>query len=155
MKSDRNGMLVLSEEECLRRLGTTGIGRVAVTVGALPAVFPVAYAARDGGIYFRTAPGSKLAAAARNAVVAFEIDQIDRQSHAGWSVMVVGPAARIDDPAELERLAGLPLTRWIDGGPESLIRVAASLVSGREITHAATPVGRVEPVALAGTEVAR
>jgi uncharacterized protein len=135
METDRNGMAVLSTAECLQRLGRAGIGRVAVSIGALPAVFPVNYAVDDGDIYFRTATGTKLTAASRNAVVAFEVDHADRLEHDGWSVLVVGPAAEVTDPAELKRLSALPLRRWIAGGPDTLVRIRAEHVSGREIAH--------------------
>jgi nitroimidazol reductase NimA-like FMN-containing flavoprotein (pyridoxamine 5'-phosphate oxidase superfamily) len=151
METDRNGMAVLTEPDCLRRVGGVGVGRVAVTVGALPAVFPINYAVESGDIYFRTAPGTKLAAACRNAVVAFEVDHVDLVSHAGWSVLVVGPATEVTDADDLERLRKLPLTRWLKQGPETLVRIHATLVSGREITNLVAPEthGRTESWILA------
>jgi nitroimidazol reductase NimA-like FMN-containing flavoprotein (pyridoxamine 5'-phosphate oxidase superfamily) len=130
---DRNGMVVLSERECLARLGRNGVGRVAVSVGALPAVLPVNYARRGRDVYFRTAAGTKLAAAAQNAVVAFEVDHVDRIDHTGWSVLIVGRAAAVVDTEELERLRDLPLSRWLDRGADTLVRIDAELVSGRAI----------------------
>jgi nitroimidazol reductase NimA-like FMN-containing flavoprotein (pyridoxamine 5'-phosphate oxidase superfamily) len=111
-----------------------GIGRVAVTVAALPAIFPVNYAVDEGDIYFWTSEGTKLWAAAHNAVVAFEIDTIDPMSHTGWSVMVVGSSSKVTDPTDVKRLGGLPLTPWLRSGSGSLVRIQASLVSGRELT---------------------
>jgi nitroimidazol reductase NimA-like FMN-containing flavoprotein (pyridoxamine 5'-phosphate oxidase superfamily) len=137
MESDRNGMVVLSREECLRRLGRTGIGRIAVTVGALPAVFPVNYATREGDVYFRTAAGTKMAAAVRHAVVAFEVDDLDRFAHTGWSVLVSGPAEVVEDLERLDGLRHLPLARWVDGLPDTLVRVRSDLVSGRAIDRTA------------------
>jgi hypothetical protein len=135
MEFDRNGLAVLERIDCLRRLGATGIGRVAVTVGALPAIFPLTYAQRDGAVYFRTAPGTKLAAATANAIVAFEVDRFDRFAHTGWSVLVVGRAEVVDDPDELESLRTLPLTPWVSSDAVSLVRLRADLVSGRVLTH--------------------
>lgn len=132
MEADRNGMAVLEEEECLRRLGRNGIGRLAVTVGALPVIFPIGYAMHEGAVYFRTAPGTKLAAASADAIVAFEVDQVDPLSHCGWSVVIVGPAS-IVDPSE-PGLADLPIPRWVSNAPEHVVRVAPGLISGREIT---------------------
>jgi nitroimidazol reductase NimA-like FMN-containing flavoprotein (pyridoxamine 5'-phosphate oxidase superfamily) len=131
---DRNGMVVLSEHECFKRLGRNGVGRIAVTVGALPPVLPINYAFRGRDVYFRTAAGTKLAAAARNAVVAFEVDHIDCMDHTGWSVLVVGRAAEVLDPAELERLQDLPLSRWLGQGAETLVRINGDVVSGRAIS---------------------
>src|SRR5690348_7800071 len=101
---DRRGLRILSTAECLRRLGRGGVGRVAVTVKALPAIFPVNYAALDGDIVFRSASGSKLDAATDHTVVAFEVDQNDRMSHTGWSVLVVGCAHVVTDPDELAQV---------------------------------------------------
>jgi hypothetical protein len=136
MTADRNGMLTLSRDECLRHLGRSGVGRVAVCVGALPAIFPVSYALGGEDVVFRTTPGSKLAAATRNAVVAFEVDHSDRTFHTGWSVMVVGPAREITDPVELADTDRLPLRRWARaGGPEFTVCIRADLVSGRELVN--------------------
>jgi nitroimidazol reductase NimA-like FMN-containing flavoprotein (pyridoxamine 5'-phosphate oxidase superfamily) len=131
MELDRHGMGVLDAAESRARLGRNGIGRVAVSVGALPAIFPVAFAQRDGDIYFRTTPGTKLAAATANTIVAFEVDRVDPMMHGGWSVLVVGRAAEVTRPEELEELRSLPLTRWAPGAPESLVRIHADRISGR------------------------
>jgi len=132
---DRNGMAVLSLCDCMKHLGRAGFGRIAITIGALPAIFPVNYAVRGGDIYFRTAPGTKLAAAARNTVVAFEVDHVERLGHTGWSVLAVGVASEVTDPGELDRLTSLPLSRGIDGRPETVVRIHPELVSGRAITN--------------------
>ena len=130
---DRNGMAVMTRQECMARLGRSGTGRVAVTVGALPAVFPVNYAIEDDYVYYRTAAGTKLEAASNNSIVAFQIDDIDPASQTGWSVLVVGPSSVVTDADSLERLADLPLPRWIAGGPQTLVGIRAELVSGRKI----------------------
>ena len=137
MDIDRNGLERLDRAECLRLLSFRGVGRVAVTVGALPAVFPVNYALDGDGVVFRTASGTKLAAAAGNAVVAFEVDEIDPIDHSGWSVLVVGPASEVSAPAQLERARRLPLSPWAPGDRGRFVRIAASLVSGRRISAVA------------------
>jgi len=132
MDIDRNGLDVLAEDECYRRLGDNGIGRVAVTVGALPAIFPVGYAVHDGAVYFRTAPGTKLAAATRGAIIAFEVDHIEPVSHSGWSVVVVGPTAVLDE--EPTPSGGqLRVPRWLSSGPEHLVRLTPVMVTGRAL----------------------
>ena len=134
-------MVVLERAECFRRLGRVGVGRIAVSIRALPVIFPVNYAVEDGALYFRTAVGTKLAAASHNAVVAFEIDEVDRMSHAGWSVLVVGPARQVGDDRELERLRRLPLQPWVSRQHDTaLVRVDPETVTGREIAH----VGRAD-----------
>ncbi len=128
---------VLSVDECRRRIGREGVGRVAVTVNALPAIFPVNYATLDGDIVFRTGPGTKLDAAIAGAVVAFEIDDIDYVEHTGWSVLVVGIARTITDPAERARAGALPLAVWAGGDRDRFVRLQTEVVSGRVLTHAA------------------
>src|SRR5678815_1304916 len=64
------GLELLTEHDARALLASGEIGRVGITIGALPAIFPVNYRVIDGAIVFRTAPGSKLSAAAEGAVVA-------------------------------------------------------------------------------------
>jgi hypothetical protein len=129
---DRNDMVVLDREDCVRRLGRGGVGRIALIVGGEPAIFPVNYAVKAGDIYFLTAAGSKAAAAANGDVLAFEVDNIDPLEHAGWSVLVVGPSAVVPS-AEVQPLWKLKLGRWVGGGPEIQVRIRSERVSGREI----------------------
>jgi nitroimidazol reductase NimA-like FMN-containing flavoprotein (pyridoxamine 5'-phosphate oxidase superfamily) len=124
----------LDADECRRRLGDRGVGRVGVSCGALPAILPVNYALLDGDIVFRTGPGTKLAAAVRGAVVAFEVDRIDLLPHGGWSVLVVGIARPITDPETLARAECLPLAPWADGHRDCFIRIDTARITGRELT---------------------
>ncbi len=90
MNHDRNGLEVLSRPQCLELLDRSVVGRVVFTEAALPAALPVNFALLDGDIVFRTATGSKLAAALAKAVVAFQADDIDPAFETGWSVLVQG-----------------------------------------------------------------
>ena len=129
---DRNGMVVLDREDCIRRLGRGGIGRIALMTDGEPTIVPVNYSIHDGDVYFLTSPGSKLAAAIQAAVIAFEVDRIDAFEHTGWSVLVVGPSGVVPQE-EAEHLWSMKLRRWVGGGPEALVRIRAEKVSGREI----------------------
>jgi uncharacterized protein len=130
-------LVPLNDDECRRRLGRGGIGRVAVTIGDLPAIFPVNYAMLDGDVVFRTGPGTKLDAAVAGAVIAFEIDHIDPFSHTGWSVLVVSTARPICDPDELARAERLPLAPWADGERDTFVRLETVRITGRELTTTA------------------
>ena len=129
------GLVILPEEECFELLGRHHVGRVAVTVGALPAVFPVNYTMLDGAIVFRTGDGTKLRAALNQTVVAFEIDDLDAFAHTGWSVMAIGVASQLEGDA-LARAKRLPLRPWADGERDHYVRVVPEMVSGRRIIHA-------------------
>jgi nitroimidazol reductase NimA-like FMN-containing flavoprotein (pyridoxamine 5'-phosphate oxidase superfamily) len=132
VESDRNGLEKLSRSECMRLLESASIGRVGVSIGALPVILPVNFAVVDGDIIIRTGAGTKLDAAAINLVVAFEVDGFDPVWHSGWSVLVQGLAKVVADPGELQRLRRLRLAPWtgIDG---HFVRIATQFLSGRRL----------------------
>lgn len=137
---DSDTLEVLERDECLMLISEVSVGRIVFTYRALPAVLPVDFALLDDSVIIRTAGGSQLSAAARNAVVAFQADQIARDWDAGWSVTVVGHASEATDPDELAKLTALPLRR-APGRSDRYIRIAAELVSGRRIRRDPVPNG--------------
>jgi nitroimidazol reductase NimA-like FMN-containing flavoprotein (pyridoxamine 5'-phosphate oxidase superfamily) len=83
----------LTRDECLARLKEHEVGRVAfVANDGAPVVLPVNFrlveTASGTWIALRTRPESKLERA--ELMVAFEIDEVDRLHHEGWSVLVRG-----------------------------------------------------------------
>jgi nitroimidazol reductase NimA-like FMN-containing flavoprotein (pyridoxamine 5'-phosphate oxidase superfamily) len=110
------GLELLTEEQARGLLATGEVGRVGVTLGALPAIFPVNCRLIDGSIVFRTAPGSKMSAAAEGAVVAFEVDDYQLADRSGWSVLAVGRAEVINDLATSPRCSTPESNRWPRGG---------------------------------------
>src|SRR4051794_24699721 len=109
---DRNGLALLDAAECKTLLGTPGIGRLALSVQALPVVLPVNFTLMPDGILVRTGAGSKFEQACDHAVVGFEIDGYDPMSHTGWSVLVQGHARILQSPAELAEAHRAGLTPW-------------------------------------------
>jgi nitroimidazol reductase NimA-like FMN-containing flavoprotein (pyridoxamine 5'-phosphate oxidase superfamily) len=128
------GLEVLSEPECHALLGRASVGRVAITVAALPAVLPVNYALLDGDVVFRTGEGSKLRVALERSVVAFEVDCVDEASYSGWSVLVVGHASTLWRQDDVERAEALGLRPWVAGARDHFVRVTTEMISGRRIT---------------------
>ena len=139
MEVDRNGLEILARDECLRLLATARLGRIGLTHRALPTVLPVNFRLTGEHILIRTTRGTKLDAATRNAVVAFEVDDIDPDSHTGWSVVVTGVAQELIDPAEPplpELIAASELVRiprWAPSGDERIIAITLEMVSGRRL----------------------
>lgn len=133
MKTDSAGLQVLSREECMLLLPEVPIGRIVFTERALPAVQPVNFCLYGSDIVIRTAPGSKLAAATRDAVVAFEVDDIDVERRTGWSVTAVGHARAVYDQEEIERLSQLPLETWVPGRRDHFIVIRVEHITGRRI----------------------
>lgn len=127
------GLELLTEHDAMMLLAAGDVGRVGVTMGALPAIFPVNYGLVDGHIVFRTSPGSKLAAATRGAVVAFEVDDYDRTDRSGWSVLAVGQAEVVHDIGITFRVLDAAIEPWAGGIRTSIVRIRPELVSGRRI----------------------
>jgi nitroimidazol reductase NimA-like FMN-containing flavoprotein (pyridoxamine 5'-phosphate oxidase superfamily) len=128
------GLSRLDREQCMALLAGASFGRVGVSVDALPAILPVRLALIDGALVFRTVPGTKLAAAARNAVLAVEIDEYDPATAEGWSVLVRGVARELDDDDEIEMARPVLHRSWIPiGAEEHFVRVACDLVTGRRL----------------------
>jgi nitroimidazol reductase NimA-like FMN-containing flavoprotein (pyridoxamine 5'-phosphate oxidase superfamily) len=133
MDIDLDGLEILSPEECWALLATAKLGRVGVSVGALPAIFPVNFAIDGETVLFRTGPGTKLRAAVDKAVVAFEVDQVDEQSRTGWSVLVVGQCSEVDGPRAVSDATHAGLDSWAGGERDHVVRLSSEFVSGRRI----------------------
>ena len=129
-----NGLEILSPAQCQDLLGRATVGRVAVTVAALPAIFPVNYAILHDQIVFLTGEGTKLQAAVERAVVAFQVDHIDESTASGWSVMAVGVAEEITDPVELSAAEALNLRPFATGDRTHFVKIRPEFLSGRRIT---------------------
>jgi len=123
----------LSEFECRTLLQRERLARVAVSVGALPAVFPVSYVLAGCEILFLTGDRSRLGAATRNAVVAFEVDHYEPSLEDGWSVTAVGVTTAKTDPESMATARALGLTPWLAGDPSHLVGLTPELLSGRRV----------------------
>jgi nitroimidazol reductase NimA-like FMN-containing flavoprotein (pyridoxamine 5'-phosphate oxidase superfamily) len=124
---------VLPPSECVVGLASQRIGRIALSIDALPAVLPVYYVLAGTTVVFRTRGGGALDRHCRNTVVAFEVDSHDASRREGWSVMLVGTAnvlGRAEDLAafsnELDRI----------GAPEGdvLVGVEPGSLTGRALS---------------------
>lgn len=131
--TDTAGLEVLSADESFRLLTSVPVGRIAFTDRALPAIQPVNFVVDGESIVFRTGAGSKLAAATRGSIVAFQADAFDGDAHTGWSVMAVGNARRVTDEAEIARLSELPLRPWMPAARDYFIRIELGTISGRRL----------------------
>ncbi|MGV3758893.1 MAG: pyridoxamine 5'-phosphate oxidase family protein [Actinomycetota bacterium] len=133
MEIDRNGLEVLGRDECLRLLASASLGRLGITTGALPTVLPVNYRLVGDQVVFRTGTGSKLDAATDNAVVAFEVDDMDPVWHTGWSVVVTGVAREVSDPDELTAIEVSSIPHWAPDHASRVVAVSTEIVTGRRV----------------------
>ena len=111
---DEPGCTRLDRAECLERLASTGRGRVALTVGALPVIVPVRYVMSDGSIVFPVSRDD-VWRATDDHIVAFNAEGVDGYQHA-WSVGVLGRARHLTSDGE--RLVALANDR-INGHRET------------------------------------
>jgi len=134
-------MRELSRGRCLELLASARVGRVGVSVRALPVVLPVSYRLDGERVVFRTVPGTKLDAAVHRSVVAFETDAYDPDGVWGWSVLVQGVASEITNAAELARVRRLLAGTWafLDEDSAGFVAVEPTFISGRAF---AAPPGR-------------
>lgn len=123
---------LLAEQECLRLLGGARLGRVAVSVGALPAIYPIRFTLLGRDPVFRSHPEAGLVEATAGNIVCLQADDADPDADHGWSVMVTGPADVITDPANLAEARRLPLQPWA-GGADAFVRIRAVMMSGCRI----------------------
>lgn len=127
----------LTYDECLRRLDGGGVGRVAITEHALPAIVPVNFVKSGTSIVFRTEPGGMLAHGCDGAVVAFEIDEIEPDGTGGWSVLVVGTAHLLDG-SDAVRAIEAGLASAVTPDRNQFVAVSLGQVSGREVVNQST-----------------
>jgi hypothetical protein len=65
-------------------------------------IVPVNHAMHGDAIVVRTTPYSELGTYGWKTDLAFEIDHIDHEAHRGWSVLITGRGAVVDDPDEID-----------------------------------------------------
>jgi uncharacterized protein len=133
MDTDVNGLEVLSRAEAVALLETQEVGRLVYTRRALPAVTPVNFAVRDDAVLIWTGADSSLGRALRGAVVAFQVDELDRAARSGWSVTIIGAANLVTDEAQLARARIAGPVSWSPGVKEHLIRIPLTMVAGRRL----------------------
>jgi nitroimidazol reductase NimA-like FMN-containing flavoprotein (pyridoxamine 5'-phosphate oxidase superfamily) len=130
---------VLTREECLRLLAAEEVGRIAVVLGRQPLIMPVNYVLERETIVLRTDAGTKLATASFERV-AFEVDHIDREQRAGWSVLVQGVGQEITPAYSrlFEQVRALAITPWAPGDKEHWLRIMPVEISGRRVRPSVT-----------------
>jgi nitroimidazol reductase NimA-like FMN-containing flavoprotein (pyridoxamine 5'-phosphate oxidase superfamily) len=124
----------LTLTECLTLLSSHEVGRLAVVADGQPVILPVNYRTDEGTVVFRTDEGTKTRGAPLSHV-AFEIDEIDQASHAGWSVLVQGVGLDISDAIDTrsEQLRVLPVSPWAPGDKGHWIKIVPDVISGRTL----------------------
>ncbi|MET0146249.1 MAG: pyridoxamine 5'-phosphate oxidase family protein [Ilumatobacteraceae bacterium] len=141
--TDRFGMTVLATNESLELLRASVVGRLAVSITDHPDIFPINFVVDHGCIVFRTAEGTKLAAAVLGRSVAFEVDGYDGATGEAWSVVVKGHATEVEQMHDLLATADLPLFSWQAAPKPRCVRIEPVDISGRRfrVVDGARPAG--------------
>ena len=128
----------LEREHCDAHLAAGGVGRIVYSTDRGPIALPVNYEFTEGEIIFST-DEVKADLLAELPVVGFEIDRVDEAFSEGWSVVVSGPARRVVDADELQRVSSLDLEGWAGGDRHAAVKIAPVTVTGRVIVHSPLP----------------
>jgi nitroimidazol reductase NimA-like FMN-containing flavoprotein (pyridoxamine 5'-phosphate oxidase superfamily) len=121
----------LSTKECWDLLGTQGVGRVAYTEHALPKILPVNYSLVDRHLLLRLSAAG-LARWLDRQVVAFEVDEVDRLWHGGWSVVVIGTARALTSVSDATRGLTVPAS-WAGPDHQALVTITVGDIQGRRL----------------------
>lgn len=124
----------MSVDECVELVAAGTVGRAAICTPTGPHVVPVNYAVHGTSIVFRTTPYSVLGTYAWAGDIAFEVDDFDRHTHEGWSVVIVGAGEMIEDLEEIEEIRWSHDPKpWADGPRPLYVRLRWREVTGRRI----------------------
>ncbi len=137
MTGTGSDVVELDAEQCWRLLRTHDLGRLAVVGASGADVFPLNYLVYDDGVYFRTAPGSKLDSLGLHPAVAFEID--GRRRRKVWSVIVHGTARPVTD-ADLVASSGVSrMSTDLPGEKHHYLTIDAPELTGRSFIGTRRP----------------
>lgn len=130
----RDRLTTLDERTCRQLLDTTDVGRLAVNDYPTPTVVPVNYVVHGDAIVFLTGEGRKLDAVAGLVPTAsFQIDNVDSDRRAAWSVLVRGGLELVPEPGpELTEALGR-LTPLAGGDRPHVVLLHVQSISGRRI----------------------
>ncbi|HET7477230.1 MAG TPA: pyridoxamine 5'-phosphate oxidase family protein [Dermatophilaceae bacterium] len=136
--TDHRGLRVLTLEECLDKIRSATIGRVAFAKDGEVVILPVNHIVDGLDVVFRTTWGSKLQVAADGGQVAFEVDGLGEVAATGWSVLVQGTALIVEDQRDRRRFERSAPRPWVrDDGISYWVLIRPTQVTGREIIRSA------------------
>lgn len=135
--TDHRDSRVLGTADCLDRMRSTPVGRLAFMTAGAPTVLPVNHGVLGSAVVFRTTSGAKLESAVRGAPVAFEADDWDADTRTGWSVVVSGVLEEVEDDGQVAQCEALGISSWAHPGADAVwLRVRPQEISGRLVgTH--------------------
>lgn len=132
-------LATLTPEECWRRMGAGGVGRIGFDRGRGPRIHPVNYSVVDRVVYVRTSRSSELGdfleLFADGALVSFEVDQLDPHEGDRWSVLVVARPEEGTDAMVDSLRPGHDPEPEPTGRRDMVVRLVPVAVSGRRLAE--------------------
>jgi nitroimidazol reductase NimA-like FMN-containing flavoprotein (pyridoxamine 5'-phosphate oxidase superfamily) len=134
LPADHAGAAILPVETCLRLAAREAVGRLAFLADGEIVVLPVNFTLRGSSVCFRSAVGSKVAAAVNHDTVTFEVDRYDLESQTGWSVLLKGTATSVTEEREILALEDTGVEPWLGATSRPYwIRIRPNVVTGRAV----------------------
>ena len=127
----------MGENEAWDHLAEQTFGRLALSIGGQPEIFPINYTVDRGTILFRTAEGTKLIGIVIDSHVAFEIDRVEGD-HA-LSVVAKGIAREIEHESEAEQYDLSGLHPWTPTLKYHLVAIEVTEITGRRVRFGPEP----------------
>jgi nitroimidazol reductase NimA-like FMN-containing flavoprotein (pyridoxamine 5'-phosphate oxidase superfamily) len=130
-----DGAFALNEAECHDRLATATVGRVSVTIRALPIIVPVSYGYLGGSVILSMANGPAQRAVALGHVIALGVDNANLDE-AQWAILIIGQATAITDPTARTEYQRLGLTAHADSATAAshYLQLRPDIISGYRTT---------------------
>jgi nitroimidazol reductase NimA-like FMN-containing flavoprotein (pyridoxamine 5'-phosphate oxidase superfamily) len=123
------GLERLSPAECVELLEHAHFGRVVFKIAKTISAFPVYYVVIGDDIYFRTDPGTKLAAAVLRSEVTFQVDD----EAEGWAVMAIGFCEEVRSEERCEQVLERLQQWWPDSLRTRVVMIRPRRLSGRRL----------------------
>lgn len=134
----------LCVDECIDRLTSSRVGRLAVVTDGHPDIFPVnhVYDRQLGRVVFPTGDGFAQRSGLSWPWVAFEVDSFDLESRTRWTVLVVGELAELEYEDDVVRLLTDWPGEWAIVDDARWMSIVPTDVTGKEILEPAAPSAR-------------
>lgn len=124
----------LDAAACWRLVGDMGLGRVGFMGDSQIRIVPTMYDAEGHTAYFRASRFGELARGVDDRLASLQVDEVDRTTFTGWSVLMTGRAHRVDDAARVASLwsPGRPHP-WLPGPELQWIELVVDAIEGQRV----------------------
>jgi len=126
-----NGAQDLSEVECQALLATADVGRLSLTIRALPVVLPVNYGYLGGNVILAIGDGPAQRAMSLGNIIGLGVDNA-HMDEPFWTVLVIGRSDDITDPTACAEYArfGLTAQTYSASGESHYSQLTPTLMTG-------------------------